>query len=269
MDYCLLDMCFKIYVLFASFIVGALFASGLMCLSWRMTHHQKWSSGRSHCDTCGHTLSAKDLIPIFSWLSTKGKCRYCGHKIGVSTLLGELFLAIVTMLLPVRFGLTVETLKHLIFIYLLFCIALCDLYSFEIPDRFWIIGSILFVVFLIWDNNRMQSLLQGLLGGLVIAAGVFVISLVMSKVLGKEAMGFGDIKLMFFTGLYLGLLGNLLMLLISCFLGLGLSKVLQSHAVEDDEVPEGAFPFGPAIALSAIICVFIGEPLINLYLSLF
>ena len=115
----------------------------------------------------------------------------------------------------------------------------------------------------------MQSILQGLLGGLVIATGVFIISLVMSKVLGKEAMGFGDIKLMFFTGLYLGLLGNLLMLLISCFLGLGLSKVLQSHAVEDDEVPEGAFPFGPAIALSAIICVFIGEPLINLYLSLF
>jgi len=258
-----------VYVLIISFVIGAVFASALMCLAWRMTHGQKWTSGRSHCDSCGHELGLKDLIPIFSWLSTKGKCRYCGQPIDKSVLGAETFLAIATVLLPIRFGITIDSLKFLIFIYLLFTIALCDIYSFEIPDRFWIIGSICFMVFLIFEADWKNNLIQGLLGGFVIAFSVFIISLIMGKVLGKEAMGFGDIKLMFMTGLYLGLLGNLLMLIISCILGLLLSKVLGDNAAEDDEVPEGAFPFGPAISLAAIICVFVGEPLINLYLGLF
>lgn len=263
-----LSIFLQIYIAFFSFLFGTVFASGLMCLSWRITHQEKWTSGRSHCDSCGHVLGFKDLIPIVSFLSTKGRCRYCGTSIGKGTLFGELFLGLVTMLLPMRFGVSLDTLKYLIFIYVLFCIALCDLYSFEIPNRFILIGCISFVVFLFGDMNWKHTGIQGLLGGTVIATAVFLISLIMGKLLQKDALGFGDIKLMFMTGLYFGLLGNLLMLILSCFLGLGLHYFLAKHAPEDEEVPEGSFPFGPAIALAAMICVFVGEPLVQLYLRL-
>ena len=48
---------------------------------WRIAHGEKWTSGRSHCPSCGHELGVRDLFPILSWVLLKGKCRYCGAKV--------------------------------------------------------------------------------------------------------------------------------------------------------------------------------------------
>jgi leader peptidase (prepilin peptidase)/N-methyltransferase len=36
----------------------------------------------SHCRTCGHRLSADELIPVISYLAQRGRCRSCDTPIG-------------------------------------------------------------------------------------------------------------------------------------------------------------------------------------------
>jgi prepilin signal peptidase PulO-like enzyme (type II secretory pathway) len=76
-------------------------------------------------------------------------------------------------------------------------------------------------------------------------------------------MGGGDIKLLFVIGLYLSLPECLLMVMLACVIGIVMASILMKV---DSET---AFPFGPALALAAIITMLIGSPIINWYLSLF
>jgi prepilin signal peptidase PulO-like enzyme (type II secretory pathway) len=76
------------------FFFGASLASfGQAMYERLMTYHKEsetaetqqtlWSrlNARSRCSICGHVLSTKDLIPVFSWISLHGKCRYCGTRL--------------------------------------------------------------------------------------------------------------------------------------------------------------------------------------------
>jgi leader peptidase (prepilin peptidase)/N-methyltransferase len=65
----------------ALFILGLIFGSFLNAVAWRLHAGKSFVRGRSQCDQCGHTLSARDLVPVFSWLAQKGRCRYCQQKI--------------------------------------------------------------------------------------------------------------------------------------------------------------------------------------------
>lgn len=66
------------------FIFGTLFWSFGSVIIHRLYSWEWWiCSGRSHCGSCQHPLSAIDLIPIFSWLAYKAKCKYCKSKIPI------------------------------------------------------------------------------------------------------------------------------------------------------------------------------------------
>ena len=78
------------------------------------------------------------------------------------------------------------------------------------------------------------------------------------RLLGKESMGGGDIKLFFMTSLYLGLLQGLFSLILSCIVGLVIAAVMRRKRV----------PFGPAISLAAFLSLLYGESFVNWYLSL-
>lgn len=79
----------RIYVLFFSFLIGAVLGSGVHCMFARKAAGESWLKGRSHCDSCGHVLGALDLIPIVSYLISRGRCRYCGAKIPINCLIAE------------------------------------------------------------------------------------------------------------------------------------------------------------------------------------
>ena len=55
-----------IYSTVMFFLLGTVMASFLACMGWRMCKGESVLRGRSHCDTCGHALGARDLIPILS-----------------------------------------------------------------------------------------------------------------------------------------------------------------------------------------------------------
>ena len=102
------------------------------------------------------------------------------------------------------------------------------------------------------------GLLQGLIGGAVIAGGVLLISLIMDKALKKESMGGGDIKLLFSAGFVLGPAGGLLCLILSCIAGLLVVVVKHSEKI----------PFGPSIAVSLSLSLLFGQEICSWHLHL-
>ena len=57
--------------------IGLVIGSFLNVCIYRIPEGRTVVKGHSMCMTCGHNLSALDLVPLFSWLFLRGKCRYC------------------------------------------------------------------------------------------------------------------------------------------------------------------------------------------------
>ena len=260
------------YILILAFIFGAVFASFLGCMGWRIAHKESISKGRSHCDTCGHVLGARDLIPIISFLARKGRCGYCGAPISKSTLVGEIVLAVVFVVTTMRYDVTPMLVLSLFFICILYLLTMVDIYIQEIPDACLAIAIVARVIYyFVFEGFAWKSLLELIGNGLSVSLPLLLLTLLMEKLLQKEAMGGGDIKLIFVTGMYLGWQKNLLMLLIACIVGIVVG-ILQSRgdsSVEEEEGMENYFPFGPAIAIATVFTMWIGDGVLDWYMSLF
>ena len=236
------------------FILGAVFGSFLNCMAWRIVHHESILKGRSHCANCNHPLKAGDLIPIISWVFLKGKCRYCGQKISFRYPAAELVCAGSFLLSFIRFGFSFQTVQVIVLACILLALSLADFESYEIPDRFILAGIIWWVI----TSCVLGGWIKGIIGGLAIGGGMLVISLVFDKVLGKESLGGGDIKLFFMTGLYMGVLTGLFSLILSCIIGLLFAVGFRKSRI----------PFGPAISLASFISILYGSYFVSWYLSL-
>ena len=251
----------KIYIAALAFILGLVMGSALNCLSYRYSHGLKWSGGRSVCPDCGHTLAASDLIPLFSWIFLKGRCRYCGEKISPRYPLSELTLGIAYTALLLRFDLSLETLASLILVSCLFCLSLIDIETLTIPNRFLIIPALCRLAELFIEGGISQ-LWYGVYHALILGGFILILSLVMDKLLHKESMGGGDIKLLFMLGLFFDLPCCLLLLILACLAGIVIASVVMK--LERDT----PFPFGPSISLAAFITLLIGQQLSGWYISL-
>lgn len=130
-----------------------------------------------------------------------------------------------------------------------------------IPDRFIVVGVVLFIVTLFFVPDPGKRALDGLIGGVAVGGGVLLLALLMEKLLRRDAMGGGDIKLLFLTGLFLGWQKNLLCLLLACVVGILWGLVRAKRGQQ-------GLPWGPGIALAAWCAALFGQNLIDWYLSL-
>lgn len=259
-----------IYSLALFGIFGAVCASFLGCFAWRVCHGEHVTAGRSHCDTCGHVLGVRDLVPICSYLSTKGRCRYCGARISRRSFFGEVVLAALFMGAAWRFDWTAQLWLALGFFCILYVITLTDLYEQMILDRCILLGIALRIIYFFCVEQVSLRAFFALLGnGLVIAAPVLILTLVMELVLKKDALGGGDIKLLFVLGMYLGWANCLVMLLIACITGIVYAVRQQANEGESEESAGIVIPFGPFLAAGAVAALFFGDGIVQWYLSLF
>ena len=113
------------------------------------------------------------------------------------------------------------------------------------------IGLIITFIYGIVNVNIATDMLLGMITG----AGIFLlITLIGGLIAGKEAMGFGDVKLMGALGLYFGFSGIIVISLIAFLLGAIISiALIATKKKKTDEY----IPFGPFIVLAAIISIFV------------
>jgi leader peptidase (prepilin peptidase)/N-methyltransferase len=137
-----------------------------------------------------------------------------------------------------------------------------------IPDRLTLPGMVLGLVFSVTllRSGTVQSGLLRSLAGIAAGAGVLIaIALIYKVVRGIEGMGFGDVKLMAMVGAFLGYKAALVTIFLGSLVGgvVGLFLVRRS--------PQGmktAVPFGVFLSPAGIFCIFLGERLVDAYLSL-
>ena len=256
------DNLLLIYCCTLAALLGAAFGSFLNCAAWRAVHGGSVLRGRSRCPDCGHVLGAADLVPVLSWLLLRGKCRWCGRPVPARYLLTELGFALVSVLCLLRFDLTAECLRNWVFLCCLYCLSLADLDGQIVPDGCLVIAALAWLAALpfLWSGWADAGL--RLLAGAVYGGGLLVLSLAMDRLLGKETLGGGDVKLFAVIGLYLGLAGGLFALLLACVLGL-------IFAFLTHRGPGAKLPFAPCISLAAAAMLLYGGPLVGWYLSLF
>lgn len=251
-------------ILFLTFLLGLIMGSFLHCFGFRYATGESVAKGRSHCALCGHTLHAADLVPLLSYLFLRGKCRYCGKAVSKRYPVAELVCGLAYLSVLLRFGISADLLQYLIFVSLLFGAAVTDLYCRLIPDRLILMGIITAFGFGLGSPEGILSALgRILLNGLSVAGPLLLLVLLFDKVMKRETMGGGDIKLMFMIGLFFDWRLNLLILILACCIGL-LAALLPAQKAED-----GSFSFGPALCLAAWMVMLWGEGLLRWYLGLF
>jgi len=253
-----LDFLTKIYFPIVAFVFGTVFGSFCNAWAWRINHNEKISKGRSHCTKCGHVLGVLDLIPLFSWLFLKGRCRYCGEKISPRYILAEAILGLYFLSIYLTYGLTWTCLRFLLLGCLLLICSLTDLETMEIPDAMMIAAAVAALLRLTEPGGWKSALI----GCFAISVPLLLIVLLMDKLLKKETMGGGDIKLMAVLGLHFGAGKTLFILIVACVLGIVIALIQKRK-------PDVRFPFGPILALAGWITALIGEPVMNWYLGMF
>ena len=253
---------FLVYCVVLAFIIGTCMGSFLNCAAWRIVRGESFIKGRSRCPACGHELGLKDLIPVISWLSTKGRCRYCGDRISMRYPVTEIVFGFVSVACLLEFGLTVLCLRNYIFLAILFLLTLTDIDDMTIPDGCHVVSALAWAAAAPFLLNSWHEALTYLLAGLAYGGGLLAISLVLDRVLGRDSLGGGDIKLFAVVGLYLGFVGTLFALMVACVVGLLL------HTLSGRGDGKREFPFGPSIALASAGMLLYGAPLIEWYRGL-
>lgn len=237
------------------FIIGLLLGSFYNVVGLRIPNNESIVKPRSHCTTCNRTLTAIDLIPVFSFIFLRGKCRTCGTKISAIYPLIELITGLLFALSFYVIGFNPELVIALAFVSLLMIIMVSDINYMIIPDK------VLLFFLVILGIARVFSPLtpwwDSILGAIV---GFSLLALI--AIVSKGGMGGGDIKLFFLIGLVLGTKETLLAFFLSTLFGAVIGGVGMLIGKVKRNKP---IPFGPFIVIGSLMTYFFGDTIIEWY----
>lgn len=211
---------------------------------------------RSRCPRCNHIIAWYDNFPILSWIILLGKCRHCRQPI--SLLYPFIELATVGALLSL-----VNLPLHYYAAYFIFFSALIvsirsDLETMLI-SRFVTIFLIPLAFVCAWMNWLPITLFNSIVGTIMGYGILFVASKLFLWLTNKEGIGQGDLELLAFIGSFVGLVGCWFSLFLGALIGSVLGVLYITIYNQSREV---RIPFGPFLALGAIIYVLFQERLL-------
>jgi leader peptidase (prepilin peptidase)/N-methyltransferase len=218
---------------------------------------------RSVCPDCGSIIRFYDNIPVVSYLLLKRRCRHCGFIIPFRYPLVEISSGLFAFLILKQFGLSLDSFVYFVFIAVLIVVTFIDLDHGIIPDVITLPGIPVFfgLAFLLPEGNWVNSALGILVGG----GSLLTVAWVYALLTGKEGMGGGDIKLLAMAGALVGWKGVLFTIFVSSAAGALIGIILMLRTRKGLKL---AVPFGPFIALGAVVYIFFGPALINWYFNL-
>ena len=159
-------------------------------------------------------------------------------------------------------GLQISTAKFMLLIPMLIIAFMIDLKLQIIPNRLTLTifetGLVFTFVETLLNVNAGINILTNNLLGMIVGAGIFLlITLIGGAIAGKEAMGFGDVKLMGALGLFFGWFNMILISIMSFLFAAVISiGILIARRKKFNEY----IPFGPFIVVATIIPIFVNTP---------
>ncbi len=245
------------------FFVGMCIGSFLNVCIYRLPSGKSIVRPASACPDCGTAIHWYDNIPLISYVILRGRCRGCKTPISIRYPIVELLCGLFAMACWMHFDRSLSALIYFIFVAALLVITFIDIDHRIIPDIISLPGIPLgFLASFILPQLKWSDSLIGILAG---GGSLLAIAWGYQLVTGKDGMGGGDIKLLAMIGAFLGWEGVLFTIMASSLIGTVVGIILMVRTRKGIKM---ALPFGPFLAIGAIIYLFFGPRLIALYFNL-
>ena len=269
-------------------VFGALIGSFLNVVIHRVPHEESIVFPNSRCPSCGAVIAFYDNIPVLSYVVLRAKCRSCKEHISFRYPAVELLTAAMFLVVAWHDGLTAALPFDLVFVSALLSLVFIDAEHMILPNVITYPGIVFALVARIAiplltgapHFDDLPSLINGAfegwplwlasLGGAAIGAllgggSLWLMGWTWQKLRNVEAMGLGDVKMMFMVGAYLGWR----LTLVTIFIGVLSGSVIGIlWMVKDGKYdPQKQLPFGIFLGIGAIAALLFGSQLVHWYLG--
>lgn len=240
-------MSFELFIITFSFLVGITVGSFLNVLILRLPQDDDVVFESSHCPVCKKKIRWYENIPLISYILLRGRCSGCSTRISFQYPLIELITGLFCLLiLPKDL-----TTTYLLTFTLKLSVFSCFLVIFVVDIRHQIIPNyinlFLFIVLLLTSLFVYNWIHISL--GLLIGIGFpGMVTWLFYKLKGQIGLGMGDIKLYGALGVYLGPMGIVQNIFLSCFSGSFFIGILMLMGIVKRDTK---IPFGPFIVFVA------------------
>ena len=261
----------EILLIALSAILGLVVGSFLNVCIDRLPQNKSIVFPPSHCEACDHKLSAKDLIPVFSYLRLRGRCRYCQASVPRRLFWVELATGLIFAFLFCRYVIFSPEPGIIAFVILAFYACLFIVISVIDLEHGLILNKVVYpsmVVALLlalypwpWLNESMgMRVAYAALGG---AIGFVVFLLI--ALISRGGMGWGDVKLAALIGLATGFPLVFVAIIMAAIVG---GVVAVALVIAKKRKRRETVPFGPFLALAGMVTLLWGSNILTWYLGL-
>ncbi|HET9526447.1 MAG TPA: prepilin peptidase [Pyrinomonadaceae bacterium] len=271
-------------------LFGAIIGSFLNVVIHRVPYEESIVFPNSRCPSCGAVIAFYDNIPVLSYVALGAKCRSCKEHISFRYPAVELLTAALFVAVAWHDGMSVALPFDLVFVSALLALVFIDAEHMILPNVITYPGIVfafvarLAIPFLTRTPHfdDLPSLINGpfeglpiwvaSLGGAVIGAlagggSLWLLGWVWEKLRGVEAMGLGDVKMMFMVGAYLGWRLTILTIFVGVLTGSIIGVLLMARQRERNL--QMLLPFGIFLGIGAIASLLFGSQIVGWYAGQF
>ena len=266
------------------FVFGAMIGSFLNVVIYRLPRERSIVFPNSSCGECGAGVKFYDNIPVLSYLILGGRCRACRAPFSIRYPAVELLTAILFTLVFLRDGWTLSLFFDFVFVSSLIALIFIDAEHMILPNKITYPGFVVALVARIfvpnlygvefvktnWLNTSPDwfvSIVGALAGAAIGGGSLWLLGWLWERLRGVEAMGLGDVKMMFMVGAYLGWPLTVLTIFIGFVTGSVAGVLLMARRGERDM--QTMLPLGIFLGLGAIISLFLGARIAAWYVGQF
>jgi leader peptidase (prepilin peptidase)/N-methyltransferase len=276
-------------------VFGAIIGSFLNVVIHRLPRDESIVFPNSRCPQCGAKIHSYDNLPIISYLLLRGRCRSCRAPISprypaVELLTALLYAGVFLVDVYWRGGLNLVILFDLVFVTALVALIFIDAEHMLLPNAITYPGIVFALIarlslpYLVGPHafEDLPSLAGGpfqawplwatsiagaVLGALVGGGSLWLMGWLWERLRGVEAMGLGDVKMMFMVGAYLGWRLTILTIFLGVLSGSIIGVGLMARRGEKDMQMQ--LPFGIFLGIGSIFALLAGARIISWYASQF
>jgi leader peptidase (prepilin peptidase)/N-methyltransferase len=271
-------------------VFGAVIGSFLNVVIHRVPREESIVLPSSRCPSCGTAIAFYDNVPVLSYVMLGGRCRGCKVHISARYPAVEALTALLWVAVAWRDGLSFALPFDLIFVTAITALIFIDAEHMILPNAITYPGIVFALIarlalpFLMGEPHfdDLPMLLSGLLAGMPVWAASLVGALIgalagggslwlmgwfWEKLRGVEAMGLGDVKMMFMVGAYLGWRLTVLNIFLGVFSGslIGIGLMLRQGKRDMKML----LPFGVFLGIGAIAALLFGSQIVDWYAGQF
>lgn len=271
-------------------IFGAVIGSFLNVVIHRLPREESIVLPSSRCPSCGAAIAFYDNVPVLSYLMLGGRCRSCKVHISARYPAVEALVALLWVGVAWRDGLTFALPFDLVFVTAITALIFIDAEHMILPNAITYPGIVfaliarLAIPYLMgqphFDDLEMllngafagmplwaASLLGAVLGALAGGGSLWLMGWAWEKLRGVEAMGLGDVKMMFMVGAYFGWRLTILNIFLGVLSGSLIGIVLMLRQRERNL--QMLLPFGVFLGIGAIAALLAGPQIVQWYAGQF